>query len=186
MVNCTQSKHTKHLKIAERVSLGVSQRPTQNPRHKVVNRGGYTFVRRGFMFMQGGWHSNLTKFPPIYSVSYFNLAGLGALFGGTKPTKSSLWRRDRSHHVSTPVCTNGVWPPIRTVWRRRVNRRRCSPLISNPSTSSWLARCDGSGRWDNRMAAQHLPRDLARPSSGQQQFALTTKNQHYLHVTNNM
>ena len=25
---------------------------------------------------------------------------------------------------------------------------------------------DGSGRWDNRMAAQHLPRDLVRPSSG--------------------
>jgi len=38
--------------------------------------------------------------------------------------------------------------------------------MSNPSTSAWP---DGSGRLDNRMAAncaQHLPRDLLRPSSG--------------------
>jgi len=48
------------------------------------------------------------------------------------------------------------------VWRRRTNRRPCCP----PPTSSWTARPDGSGRWDNRMAAQHLPQNLARPSSG--------------------
>jgi len=29
----------------------------------------------------------LTKNPLIYSVSYFNLEELGALFGGTRPTK---------------------------------------------------------------------------------------------------
>ena len=40
------------------------------------------------------------------------------------------------------------------------------PTLSNPSTSPWTARPDGSGRWDNRMAAQHLTRDLVRPSSG--------------------
>ena len=51
-------------------------------------------------------------------------------------------------------------------WRRRTNRRPCCPPMSNPSTSSWTARPDGFGRWDNRMAAQHLPRDLKRPSSG--------------------
>ena len=55
----------------------------------------------------------------------------------------------------------GLW-----VWRRRTNRRPCSPPMSNPSTSLWTAWPDGSGRWDNRMAAQHLPRDLVRPSSG--------------------
>jgi len=49
------------------------------------------------------------------------------------------------------------------VWRRRTNRRPCCPPMSNLSTSSWTARPDGAG---NRMAAQHLPRDLVRPSSG--------------------
>jgi len=49
---------------------------------------------------------------------------------------------------------------------RRINRRPCCPPMSNPSTSSWTAWPGGSGRWDNWMAAQHLPRDLVRPSSG--------------------
>jgi len=52
------------------------------------------------------------------------------------------------------------------VWRWRTNRRPCCPPTSNPSASSWTARPDGSGRWDNGMAAQHLTRDLVRPSSG--------------------
>jgi len=38
----------------------------------------------------------LTKNPLIYSVSRFNLGGLGALFGGAKPTKDLLWRWDWS------------------------------------------------------------------------------------------
>jgi len=37
----------------------------------------------------GAWHSNLTNIPLIYSVSYFNLGGLGALFGGDKPTNAA-------------------------------------------------------------------------------------------------
>ena len=36
----------------------------------------------------------LTKTPLIYSVSRFNLGGLGALFEGAKPTKAPLWRRN--------------------------------------------------------------------------------------------
>ena len=56
---------------------------------------------------------------------------------------------------------SGLW-----VWRRRTNHRPCCPPVSNPWTSSWTARPDGSARWDYRMAAQHLPRDLVRPSSG--------------------
>jgi len=55
----------------------------------------------------------------------------------------------------------GLW-----AWRRRTNRRPCCPPMSNPSTSPWIARPDGSGRWGNRKAAQHLPRNPARPSSG--------------------
>jgi len=49
----------------------------------------------------------------------------------------------------------GLW-----VWRRRTNRRPCCPPMSNPSTSPWTVWPDGFGRWDNWMAAQHLPRDV--------------------------
>ena len=55
----------------------------------------------------------------------------------------------------------GLW-----AWRRRTNRRPCGPPMSNSSTSSWTARPDGSGRWDNWMAAQYLSRYQVRPSSG--------------------
>ena len=56
----------------------------------------------------------------------------------------------------------GLW-----VWRRKTNRRPCCrPPLSNTSTSSWTARPDGSGWWDNWMAAQHLPIDLVRSSGG--------------------
>ena len=47
--------------------------------------------------------------------------------------------------------------------------------MSNLSTSSWTARPDDSGRWNNWIAASHLPRDLGRPSSEQQQLVQTTK-----------
>ena len=73
--------------------------------------------------------------------------------------------------VSSPASTNGygllcgLW-----VWRRRTNRRPCCPPLSIPSTSSWTAQPEGSGRWVNRMAAQHLPRDLVQPSSGQKNW----------------
>jgi len=60
--------------------------------------------------------------------------------------------------VSAPVCTNGVWLPLRPVSVAQKNK----PSIT---TFSWTARPDGSGRWDYRMAAQHLPRDLVRPTS---------------------
>jgi len=36
----------------------------------------------------------LKKSQLIYSVTYFNLGGLRALFGGTKPPKAPPWRRD--------------------------------------------------------------------------------------------
>jgi len=55
----------------------------------------------------------------------------------------------------------GLW-----VWCRRTSRRPFCPPMSNPSTSPWTAQPDGSGRWDNRMAAQNLTQDLVRPSSG--------------------
>ena len=53
----------------------------QNSRQKVVNRGALRLCK-------GTWHSSLTKIPLTYSVSYFNLCGLGAAFGRAKPTKA--------------------------------------------------------------------------------------------------
>ena len=50
------------------------------------------------------------------------------------------------------LCSLWVW--------RRTNRRPCCPPMSYTSTSPWTAWPDGSGGRDNRMAAQHLPRDL--------------------------
>jgi len=40
----------------------------------------------------------------------------------------------------------------------------CGPSLPYPLTSPWSAWHDGSGRLDNRIAAQHLPRVLVRPS----------------------
>jgi len=37
---------------------------------------------------RGARHSNLTKIPLVYRVSYFNLGGLGAWIGEAKPTKA--------------------------------------------------------------------------------------------------
>ena len=57
----------------------------------VCARGGLRSCRGA----GGAWHSNLTKLPLIYSVSYFDLGGgLEAVFGGAKPTKAPPLRRD--------------------------------------------------------------------------------------------
>ena len=78
---------------------------------------------------------------------------------------------DVSAHASQmghgPFC--GLWE-----WRWRTNRRPCIPPVSNPSTSTRTARPDGSGWWDDCMAAKHLPWDLVRPSSGLKELAQTT------------
>ena len=52
------------------------------------------FVPGGFTFVQGGsWHSNLTKFSLIYSVSNFNLRGAWSFVCGAKPTKAPVATR---------------------------------------------------------------------------------------------
>jgi len=58
------------------------QRLMQNRHQKVVHRGAL--------------HSNSTKIPLIYDFSYFNLGGLGALFGGLSTPKTP-WRQDWVH-----------------------------------------------------------------------------------------
>jgi len=69
-------------------------------------------------------------------------------------------------NVSAPACTNGVWLLLRPVSVAQKNKPS-TMLSSNVQSidfplSAWP---DGPGRWENRMAAQHLPRDLVRPSS---------------------
>ena len=67
--------------------------------------------------------------------------------------------------VSAPACTNGVWPPLRPV--NGAQKNKTSTMLSPKIVSvDWTARLDGSERCDNRMAAQHLIRDVVRPSSG--------------------
>ena len=62
------------------------------------------------------------------------------------PKVCNFMNHEKSGKISAPV------------WRRRTNRRSCCPPMSNPSTA-WP---DSAGRWDNRMAAQLLPWDLAK------------------------
>jgi len=62
----------------------------QNRRQNIFNRGALQFCR--------GLDIKLNTTPLIYSVSHFNLGGLGPLFGGTKPTKDP--RRDGTEWMS--------------------------------------------------------------------------------------
>jgi len=61
----------------------------QNCRHNFVSRGALRFGGGAWCLCRGAWHWNLTKFPLISNVSYFYL-GLGALFGGAKPTEAPV------------------------------------------------------------------------------------------------
>ena len=66
-------------------------------------------------------------------------------------------------------CTNGVWLPLRPVSVAHMNQS--STMLSSNVQSidqcpihHGLHGLTSSGRWDNQMAAQHLPWDLVRPS----------------------
>jgi len=69
-----------------------------------------------------------------------------------------IWVRQLPTTVTLLCC---LW-----MWRRRTNCRPRYPPLSNPSIIPWSARPDVPGRWDNQMAAQHMPRDLVGPNSG--------------------
>jgi len=62
--------------------------------------------------------SNLTKIPLIYSVSYFNLGGLGALFGGLNPPMP-------------PVATGQDCLQLLSIFNRNEN------LVSQWQTKKW-------------------------------------------------
>ena len=73
--------------------------------------------------------------------------------------------------VSAPAYTNGLWPLLRPVSMAQKNKTSTilSPMF-NPSTSPWTAQPDSSGWRDNRLAAQHLHRDLVWLNGGFQQL----------------
>jgi len=74
----------------------------QNRRQKVFNREALRFCRRLDI-------PNFTKTPLIYSVSYFNLGGLGALFGGLSPPNPP-WRRDYLVPSAHLLCSIASYP----------------------------------------------------------------------------
>ena len=77
--------------------------------------------------------------------------------------------------VSALACTNRVWPLLRHVSVAQKNKPSTyCPRIFNTSSFPWTARPDGSWCPDNWMAAQHLPRDRVRSSSGLKKMAQTT------------
>jgi len=51
-------------------------------RQKVVNRGALRLCGGALRSHRGGFTFKFDKTPLIYSVSYFNLGGLEALYGG--------------------------------------------------------------------------------------------------------
>jgi len=74
------------------------------------------------------------------------------------------------------LCIYGVWPLLQPASvAQKINRSPCCLPIPNPSTSPWIARPDHSGWWDNWLSAQHLPKDLVRPSSGLKELLQTMK-----------
>jgi len=79
--------------------------------------------------------------------------------------------------ISAPAFTNGVWPPLRPV---SVTQKKPTsdhvvlhcPIHRPPHVMHSLTNLDDE---TNRMA-QHLPRDLPRPSSGLQELVEAVKN----------
>jgi len=67
--------------------------------------------------------------------------------------------------VSAPACTNGVWPPLQPVSVAQ-KTKLLTMLFSNVQSIDppRTTRPDDSGRWDNRIAAQHMPRYLGGPA----------------------
>ena len=76
------------------------------------------------------------------------------------PTKKMGLAQLPVSDVFAPACANGVWPLL-----RRVSVAQNKPSTMSSSTVQSVhpprtTRPGGSGRWDNRKAAQHLPRYL--------------------------
>jgi len=69
--------------------------------------------------------------------------------------------------VSAPVCTNGVWPPLRPVTVAQKNKPS-TMLPSHVQSIDLLMDCTAWRFWTMRQSngCSNLPRDLVRPSNG--------------------
>ena len=67
--------------------------------------------------------------------------------------------------VSTPAYKQMSMTPSAS-WEWGAEEQTVGHVVPQSPTSPWIARSDGSGWRDNRMAAQHLIRDLVWRSSG--------------------
>ena len=92
---------------------------------------------------------------------------------GTHPPKWPSQEEPRSgltasapvSDVSAPACKNGVWPPLQPVSVAQ-KTKLLTMLFSNVQSIDppRTTRPDDSGRWDNRIAAQHMPRYRGGPA----------------------
>ena len=111
----------------------VVETASQNRRQKVVNRvsGALRFCGGLDVCAKGAWHSNLTKIPLIYNVSYFHLGVVKLCLGGDNPTSKSppWWRdcrnlRDRGGTVSVSASASNTLKPKRRPSRTRFVTRK--------------------------------------------------------------
>jgi len=87
---------------------GMSRVITRTVARKLLI-GGFVFLRGGFTFVQGCLtFQKLTKTPLIYSVSCFNLGGLGVLFGGAKSTKDPRGDGTGGHVTDCYFCMTNI------------------------------------------------------------------------------
>ena len=110
------------------IPLRVYQGELRNIIARTVARkfsiGGFAFVRWGGLTFQ-----KLTKTQLIYSVSCLNLGGLGALFGGTWPSKA-LPRGDGTDYSSFQQFGPGIYQ------KGRVQHFRCKSIQINATCVS--------------------------------------------------
>ena len=120
------------------------------------------------------WLDNLTRFRTFIPDTGTHPHGM------SHPRTAWVWAFLNRLHTGVArfrscACSNGVRPPLRPVSMAHKNKESTTlSSESNTSTSSQTARPNGSGRWDNRVAAKNLPRDLMRPNSGLKELAQTT------------
>jgi len=140
----------------------LSKKMTKMSQRKKSQSGRFTDGRRS-----GRTTRRLSTFMPDTDPSGMTLP---------KQRGSGLTASTPVSDVSAPACRDRVWFPLRLVCVAQKNKPS-TMLFSDVQSIDPLrtARPDGSGRWDNQMAAKHLPRELVWLSSGQQQFTRKKK-----------
>jgi len=101
-------------------------------------------------FCERPWMVVLTRFRFVVSFVLSLITSLGP----AQPPPHQCWTFPLLPVQMGYSLLCGLW-----VWCR-TKRQPCRPPLSNLSTPPRTTRPDGSGRWDNQMAAQYLPRYL--------------------------